>query len=137
LLTGGRAYATSNPLIETVQHGRGLAEPEITLPALKVAAHLTNHLFEADASGSTPDSAIRDLLSSAIQDRNVLIGDSAFEEREMFDMVRTGPPGECFEIVPALHKSAHWLSGEHDLLPVGFPVTYTYGCIPPPEPASK
>jgi hypothetical protein len=84
-----------------------------------------------------PDSAIRDLLSSAIQDRNVAIGDRAFQEREMFDMVRTGPPGECFEIVPALRKSAHWLSGEHNLLPVGFPVTYTTGCIPPQEPASK
>jgi hypothetical protein len=80
-----------------------------------------------------PDSAIRDLLSSAIEDRNVAIGDRAFEEREMFDMVRTGPPGECFEIVPALRKSAHWLSGEHDLLPAGFPVTHVTGCIPPQE----
>jgi hypothetical protein len=82
------------------------------------------------------DSAIRELLSSAIQDRNVAIGDRAFQEREMFDMFRTGPPGECFAIVPALRKSAHWLSGEHDLLPTGFPVAYMTGCIPPREAAS-
>ena len=38
LFTGSRAYTTSDPLIETVQHGRGLAEAEIALPTLKVAA---------------------------------------------------------------------------------------------------
>ncbi len=78
-----------------------------------------------------PDSVIRSLLSAAIQDRNPLLGDLAFEYREMFDMYRTEPSGECFEIVPALRKSAHWPSGQHDILPVGFPVSYSYGCIPP------
>jgi hypothetical protein len=55
LLTGGRAYTTPDPLIETVQHGRGLAEPKIALPALKVAAHVANHFLETDASGSTSE----------------------------------------------------------------------------------
>jgi hypothetical protein len=53
LLAGGRAYTTSNPLIETVQHGRGLAEAEIALPSLKVAAQLSNHGLDADAPSST------------------------------------------------------------------------------------
>ncbi len=78
-----------------------------------------------------PDSVIRNLLSSAIQDQNLLLGDWAFQYREMFDMERTRPSGECFEIVPALRKSAHWPSGQHDILPVGFPVSYSYGCLPP------
>lgn len=78
-----------------------------------------------------PDSAIRRLLSSAIEDANPLLGDFAFQFREMFDMYRAGTPGECYEIVPALRKSAHWRSGQHDILPVGFPVSYSYGCIPP------
>ena len=53
LLAGSRAYTTSNPLIETVQHGRGLAEAEIALPSLKVAAQLANHGLDADATSST------------------------------------------------------------------------------------
>jgi hypothetical protein len=75
-----------------------------------------------------PDSVIRDLLNT-IHGQNVLIGDWAFEEREVFDMNRTARPGECFEIVPALRLSAHWLSGEHDIVPVGLPVSYTHGCV--------
>jgi hypothetical protein len=46
LLAGGRAYTTPDPLIETVQHGRGLAEPKITLPSMKVAAHVANHFLD-------------------------------------------------------------------------------------------
>jgi Transposase, Mutator family len=57
LLAGGRAYTTPDPLIETVQHGRGLAEPKIALPSLKVAAHVANHFLETDASGSTSEGA--------------------------------------------------------------------------------
>ena len=77
-----------------------------------------------------PDSVIRSLLSAAVQDPNVLLGDSAFEYREMFDMNRTAPAGECFEIVPALRASAHWLEGEHNILPPAFPLSYSFGCIP-------
>src|SRR5258708_11036811 len=55
LLAGSRAYTTPDPLIETVQHGRGLAEPKIALPSLKVAAHVANHFLETDASGSTSE----------------------------------------------------------------------------------
>jgi hypothetical protein len=55
LLAGGRAYTTPDPFIETVQHGRGLAEPKIALPSLKVAAHVANHFLETDASGSTSE----------------------------------------------------------------------------------
>jgi hypothetical protein len=55
LLAGSRAYATPDPLIETVQHGWGLAEPKIALPSLKVAAHVANHFLKTDASGSTSE----------------------------------------------------------------------------------
>jgi hypothetical protein len=55
-----------------------------------------------------PDSALRILLDSAIDDRNVAIGDEAFQYREMFEMDRSGSPGECFVIVPALRKSAFY-----------------------------
>jgi hypothetical protein len=55
LLAGGRAYTTPDPLIETVQHGRGLAEPKITLPSLKVTAHVANHFLETDPSSSTSE----------------------------------------------------------------------------------
>jgi hypothetical protein len=55
LLAGSRAYTTPDPLIETVQHGRGLAEPKIALPSLKVAAHVANHFLETDAPGSTSE----------------------------------------------------------------------------------
>ena len=57
LLAGSRAYTTPDPLIETVQHGRGLAEPKIPLPALKVAAQIANHFLETDASGSTSENS--------------------------------------------------------------------------------
>jgi hypothetical protein len=63
LFTGGRAYATPNPLIETVQHSRGLAEPEVPLPTLKIAAHLANHPFETDASSSTSENSDSSLES--------------------------------------------------------------------------
>ncbi len=55
LLAGGRAQTTPDPRIETVQHGRGLAEPKIALPSLKIAAHVANHFLETDASGSTSE----------------------------------------------------------------------------------
>jgi len=82
------------------------------------------------------DSAIRQLLNSAIDDSNVYIGDQAFERREMFDFNRRASAGECIQVVPALRKSAHWLPGDHDysgqneLLPVGFPLSSSTSCIP-------
>jgi len=94
----------------------------------------------SDGMPMLPDSAIRQLLSSAIDDPNLYIGDQAFERREMFDFNRHGRPGACVQIVPALRKSAHWLPGEHDysgrneLLPVDFPLSSTTGCIPALEP---
>lgn len=77
-----------------------------------------------------PDSTLRVLFDSAINDRNVAIGDEAFQYREMFDFDRSGSPGECFVIVPALRKSAHMRSQEQPPFPPGFPLTYTYGCLP-------
>jgi hypothetical protein len=92
---------------------------------------------QSDGMPILPDSVIRRLLSSAIDDPNIYIGDQAFERREMFDFQRTGKSGECIQIVPALRKSAHWRAGEHDysgkheLLPVGFALTSTTSCIAP------
>jgi hypothetical protein len=86
-----------------------------------------------------PDSTIRRLLSSAIDDPNLYIGDEAFARREMFDFNRAGRPAECIQIVPALRKSAHWRPGEHDysgrneLLPVGFPLSSSTSCLPAQE----
>jgi hypothetical protein len=90
-----------------------------------------------------PDSLIRQLLSSAIEDPSPYIGDQAFERREMFDFNRTGKPGECMQVVGALRKSAHWRAGDHDysgqheLLPVGFPLSSTTSCIPAQNPKSR
>jgi hypothetical protein len=83
-----------------------------------------------------PDSAIRRLLTSAIDDANLFIGDQAFDRREMFYFDREGKPGACIQLVPALRRSAHWLPGEHDysgrneLLPVDFPLVSSTSCIP-------
>jgi hypothetical protein len=90
-----------------------------------------------------PDSAIRRLLSSAIDDPNLFIGDQAFDRREMFDFDREGKPGACIQVVPALRKSAHWLPGVHDysgrnaLLPVDFPLVSSTSCIPVPNAQGK
>jgi len=72
LLAGSRAYTTPDPLIETVQHGRGLAEPKITLPSLKVAAHIANHSLDTDASGSTSEGS-----DSCLESEHCLGRDSA------------------------------------------------------------
>ncbi len=90
-----------------------------------------------------PDSAIRQLLSSAIDDSNVYIADQAFERREMFDFYRSSRPGGCIQVVPALRKSAHWLpgthdfSGAHELLPMNFPLQSGTACIRVEKPKNK
>lgn len=97
----------------------------------------------ADGLPVLPDSAIRQLWSSAIDDSNVYIGDEAFARREMFDFQRAGKPGECIQIVPPLRKSAHWLPGEHDysgkheLLPLGFPLSSSTSCLPAEKSQSR
>ncbi|HMG86604.1 MAG TPA: hypothetical protein VK574_12810 [Terracidiphilus sp.] len=81
----------------------------------------------ADGLPILSDLMLRTLLDEASQDRNVEVGDQAFQARELFDVYRNGSQGDCFEIVPALRKAAHW-NTKHDPVPVG--LTYTYGCIP-------
>jgi hypothetical protein len=87
-----------------------------------------------------PDSLIRQLWSASIEDRNVDIGDEAFARREMFDFNRSGKPGDCIVIVPALRKSAHWpgavKNGEPwpNPLPVNLPLNSSTSCIPAPKP---
>jgi hypothetical protein len=76
-----------------------------------------------------PDPELRALLDEAVHDRNVELGDQAFQAREMFDVYRNGSPGGCFEIVSALRKTAVWHT-KHDPLPTEY-LSYTYGCIPP------
>lgn len=75
-----------------------------------------------------PDSRLRALLDEAVQDRNVELGDRAFQARETFDVERNGSPGDCFEIVPALRKAALW-QGKHDPVKIDY-LGYSYGCIP-------
>ena len=77
-----------------------------------------------------PDSTLRVLFDSTIDDRNVAIGDCAFQYREMFKMDRSGSPGQCWVIVPALRKSARIRSQDSPPLPPGFPLSYSYGCVP-------
>lgn len=76
-----------------------------------------------------------------MDDPNVYIGGEAFEWREMFDFQRSGKPGECIQIVPALRKSAHWLAAEHSsaqgLLSVSFPFTSTISCLPARKPQGR
>ena len=76
-----------------------------------------------------PDSELRVLLEAAVQDRNVELGDRAFQAREMFDFHRNGSSGECIELVAPLRKSVRWPS-KHDPVPTAYP-SYTYACIPP------
>ena len=75
-----------------------------------------------------PDSTLGALFNEAVKDRNVALGDEAFEAREEFKVYRTGSPGDCYEIVPMLRKSVHWRS-KHDQVPNEH-LSYTYGCIP-------
>jgi hypothetical protein len=97
----------------------------------------------SDGLPMLPDSVIRQLLSSAIGDPNLYIGDEAFDRREMFDFDRDAKPGACIQIVPALRKSAHWEPGQHDysgrneLLPVDFPLNSSTSCIPALKPQGK
>jgi hypothetical protein len=78
-----------------------------------------------------PDSKMRALFNEAIADPNVSIGDMAFQYREQFDFYRTRSPGDCFAIVPPLRKSTQYSSRDANPVPALFPLTFTYGCIPP------
>jgi hypothetical protein len=80
-----------------------------------------------------PDSKIRALYNEAIDDRNVCIGDLAYQYREEFDFYRSKSPGDYFAIVPSLRKSTHWRSGGANPVPALFPLNYTYGCISPKD----
>jgi hypothetical protein len=103
----------------------------------------SGHKQWSDGLPMLPDSVIRQLLSSAIDDPNLYIGDEAFDRREMFDFDRDAKPGACIQIVPALRKSAHWRPGQHDysgrneLLPGHFPLSSSTSCIPAPKPQGK
>ena len=85
-------------------------------------------------SATPADSKIRALLNEATDDPNVSIGDRAFQYREQFDFYRSKSPGDCFAIVPSLRKSTYWRSVETNPVPAVFPLSYTYGCIPPRDP---
>lgn len=89
------------------------------------------HEGNADGLPILPDSIIRTLLDAAIGDPNLMVGDRAFEAREMFETLRNGSPGDCFEIVPELRKAAYWRSPSCNVLPPGYPLVYTYGSVPP------
>jgi hypothetical protein len=80
-----------------------------------------------------PDSKIRTLLTQAMDDPNVSIGDVAFRYRELFDFDRTRSPGDCFVIVPSWRKSTYWSSGQANPVPALFPFNYSYGCMPPKD----
>jgi hypothetical protein len=86
----------------------------------------------SDGMPVLPDSATHSLFDAATQDANAEIGDEAFQYRESSDLDR-GPRGECFTIVPALRKTFHSHAAKQNPLPVGFPLSYTYGCTSPEE----
>jgi hypothetical protein len=86
----------------------------------------------ADGLPLLPDSAIRSLFTVAMQDENAAIGDEAFQFREESDQQRRHQ-GECFTTIPALRKSLRIPSAEQGALPAGFPLSYSYGCVPPQE----
>lgn len=77
-----------------------------------------------------PDSALRVLFDAAVQDQNLVVGDEAFQYREMFELHRSGSPGECFLIVPELRKSLRMRSQTQPPLPPDFQLSYSYGCLP-------
>lgn len=77
-----------------------------------------------------PDSALRVLFDAATKDQNLVVGDEAFQYEQMFELHRTGSPGDCFVIVPELRKSARMRSQTQPPLPPEFQLSYTYGCLP-------
>lgn len=83
-----------------------------------------------------PDSALHEFFSIAMRDRNVAIGDEAFQYAEMSKFLRIGKPGECVVVVPPLRITKQVLDGApgRSLLPVGFPMDSMSSCIPATKP---
>jgi hypothetical protein len=75
-------------------------------------------------NGLTPlaDTNVRDLWTTVLSDPNLMVGDRAFGQREMYDFFRHSKSGECFEVVPELRKSARWTREEfkHGIESSGF-----------------
>jgi hypothetical protein len=86
---------------------------------------------------SVSNNAVRELLQSATNDRNVVIGDLAFQYISQWDFLRSSEPGHCLEVIAPLRMSAVWdyqdVKGQSIRSALGSSTT----CIPPsPTPAS-
>jgi hypothetical protein len=75
--------------------------------------------------------AFRELLVAAVSDTNLVIGDKAFGELELFDFYHATGPGDCIEYVPALRKSARWTAEEaKDVMIGGHNLGSGFACNP-------
>jgi hypothetical protein len=85
-------------------------------------------------NGLTPlaNTNVRDIWAAAISDSNLMIGDRAFAQMEMYDFFRHSNSGECIEVVPALRKSARWTAEEAKtgIGGPGYGFGLSSGCIP-------
>jgi hypothetical protein len=63
-----------------------------------------------------PPEVVRELLQSAVADKNVAVGDRAFEYLATLDFHRKQNAGYCEEIVPALRRVERYpFGGEHTI----------------------
>ncbi|MFL6437899.1 MAG: hypothetical protein ACJ71Q_09990 [Terriglobales bacterium] len=86
----------------------------------------------AQNSPSSPtNSALRDLLTSAISDPNVVIGDRAFDSLQEWDFYRNVGPGHCLEVIPELRRSAVWDYNEVNGRSIRSPLGSSMSCLQP------
>jgi len=85
----------------------------------------------ASDGGSADDSAIRQLLASAMADPNVEIGDQAYSLLEQWKFQRSAQAGHCLEIISQLRRSAVWDYSEVEGHSIRSPIGMTTTCIPP------
>jgi hypothetical protein len=76
--------------------------------------------------------AFRQLLVAAISDSNLVVGDKAFGQLELFDFYHHSGPGDCIEYVPALRKSARWTAEETKGVTIGteYNLSFGFACNP-------
>jgi hypothetical protein len=75
---------------------------------------------------SMSNSAVRELLVSALSDPNLWIADEAFRQLEMFDFFHSARSDECIVIFPTVRKSVHLTAEELK----GMSISGTVACTP-------
>ncbi len=71
---------------------------------------------------------IRELIASTVNDANVMVGDQAFSELQLFDFFHSAGPGQCIAIVPRARKAIRGTHAETENVQIGGPFGSTNAC---------